>query len=589
MQGQVIRGRFIGDEDNAAIAGAMITLMDREDQGVERTLTQNSTGLFELQAPKAGEYRVRAERIGYATTYSAFFSLSAGDTLTVQMAAPVEVILLEGIGATVDPRCHLRPDEGRTVARVWDEARKALTGAKWTQERGLYRYEMLGIKRFFDERGQRVRSEDRVYGQALVAVPYIARAADSLVYGGFARFSVEASEYWAPDAGVLLSDSFLDTHCLRMRSGGGEYIGLDFEPVRNRNVADIAGTMWLEAATAKLQRVEFRYVNLPVPDWLLEASPGGELRFHGLPNGTWIVTSWHIRMFTAGETEHPLTGRLVPTLEGVTTTHGRVVRVYSDSSVVFEGPRGRHLVGTVVDSLGVGLPNARVYVQGSGTESETDSEGRFQMDHLGVGSYDLHFTHPYLESLWYEPEPVEVVVKPDVNTPVAIRFEAPSMGDVLSEVCGQNGPPGVPLIAAYGKAVWQRGILTGKVTDIEGNPIKNATLHFLTRAYNPRLFAEVRDPSTFNFQDQRSRWKAKSSSSGFYRVCWLPTDLPIELVVFGEDEGVDQSALDSSLSLADRFPDRVTFLTIDPEAPHVALDLRLELEGRDAPLPRTHH
>ena len=87
--------------------------------------------------------------------------------------------------------------------------------------------------------------------------------------------SAGGSEFWAPDAGVLLSDSFLDTHCLRIRAGGSELVGLDFEPVPNRDVADIAGTLWLDPATAELQRVDFRYVNLPVPHWLMDASPGG--------------------------------------------------------------------------------------------------------------------------------------------------------------------------------------------------------------------------------------------------------------------------------------------------------------------------
>lgn len=118
---------------------------------------------------------------------------------------------------------------------------------------------------------------------------------------------------------------------------------------------------------------------------------------------------------------------------------------------------------------------------------------------------------------------------------------------------------------------------------MDGHPVEDATLYFLTRAYEPRLFAEVRDPSTFNFEDQRSRRTEKSSSSGFYRACWLPVDAPIELVVLGKDEDVDRNAVDASLSLADLFPGRVTILTIDPRSPHRALDLRLEVEGRDTP------
>ena len=117
MQGQVIRGRLVAAADNAAIAGAMMTLMDRDGRAVERILTHSATGMFELRAPEPGEYRVRAERIGYGTTSSAFFSMSAGDTLTVQISAPVEALSLEGIRAAVGPRCQVRPKEGLAVAQ----------------------------------------------------------------------------------------------------------------------------------------------------------------------------------------------------------------------------------------------------------------------------------------------------------------------------------------------------------------------------------------------------------------------------------------------------------------------------------------
>lgn len=579
VHAQVVRGRLVdadGDSAIGAIGGAMMTLMDRDGSAVERTLTNTSTGLFELRAPGPGEYRVRAERIGYATTFSAFFEISAGETFTVQMSAPVEALTLEGITAAVGPRCEVRPEEGMAVARVWNEARKALAAAAWTQERGLYRYEMLGINRLLDERGRRVEVEDRVYRQSLVPAPYLARAADSLVFDGFARLSADASEFWAPDADVLLSDAFLDTHCLRVRSGGRTLVGLDFEPVPDRDVPDIAGTLWLDAATAELQRVDFRYVNLPVPQWLMDASPGGAVVFHGLPNGTWIVTSWHIRMFSAGARENPLTGRLAATLEGVTTTHGEVLRVHGDEGVVFEGERGRRVAGTVVDSLGVGLPGALVYLEGSGTRTVTGADGRFELDHLGVATYEVRFTHPDLEQLRYAPEPIEVALRPEVTSPVEVTFEAPSMSEILDDVCGSDGPPGVPLIAADGRAVWRTGILTGRVTDEDGNPVEDATLHLLARAHEAALFAQVRDPGTFAFEDQRVRWEEKTNSSGFYRVCWLPADLPIELMMVGEDENIDRGALRAALSLADLHPGRVTALTIDPESPHRRLDLRVE-------------
>lgn len=202
---------------------------------------------------------------------------------------------------------------------------------------------MLRIKRQLDKDGRRVESEDRTRAHTLAPSPYVARPADSLVASGFARFSAEASMFWAPDAEVLLADSFLDTHCFRVRGEGAQatgLVGLDFEPVPGRDVPEINGTMWLDAGTAQLRWLDFQYVNLGVPPWLMDAEPGGRVEFRALPNGTWIVTSWHIRMFTAGETTHPLTGRLAASLDGVAIERGEVLRAHGDEGIVFEGSPG---------------------------------------------------------------------------------------------------------------------------------------------------------------------------------------------------------------------------------------------------------
>jgi len=62
------------------------------------------------------------------------------------------------------------------------------------------------------------------------------------------------------------------------------------------------------------------------------------------------------------------------------------------------------------------------------------------------------------------------------------------------------------------------------------------------------------------------------NASGFYRVCWLPTALPIEMKALGKDEAVDRRVLEAALRLADLYFDRVTILTLDPKAPHRTLN-----------------
>ena len=563
--GQVVRGRLVDAAGGSGIGGAMVSLVDRSGRGIEQVLTRGS-GLFQLQAPNSGEYRLRADRIGYATTFSDFFGVATTDTLTIELVARIEPVSLEGIEAESDRRCRVRPGEGLAVARVWEEARKALAAAAWTQERGLYRYEMLRIKRRLDDRGRRVEGEDRDYLQLSAPAPYASRPADSLLAEGFVRFSAEGFAFWGPDADVLLSDAFLDTHCFRIRPGErrqGELVGLEFEPVPNREVAEITGTMWLDPVSARLERLDFQYVNLNVHPRLMKASPGGRVEFRTLPNGTWIVPSWHLRMFRPGETLAPLTGRPTPSLAAIIMEHGEVLRVRDMQDIVFEGDSGGRIAGTVFDTLQAGLPGARVFIDGEGTQVVTDANGRFELTHLGPWTYTVHFTHPYMEQLWYQPEPVEVEMGPGLTNPVRVDFEAPSLKEVLDDACGGVGQPEPTL--AGGRRVSYPGVLTVAVTDAEGNPVADATVLTMTAALRAN-----------DLKEDRARIRGETSASGHYRICWLPVDIPLEVVVLNSSEKFDRGAFEDALALADLFPGRVQEITIAREAPYRTLLLRIE-------------
>ncbi len=556
--GQEVRGRLVDAAGGSGIGGAMVSLEDRDGRRIGQVLTRTESGLFELRIPGPGEYRVRAERIGYASTLSDYFSVASTDTLTIELAARIEPISLTGIEAEADRRCRVRPEEGLAVARVWEEARKALAAAAWTRERGLYRYEMLTIRRRLDARGRRVEREDRDYLEVSAPTPYESRPADSLLAEGFVRLSDQGVVFWGPDADVLLSDYFVDTHCFRLRPGErrqGELLGLEFEPIPDRDVAEVAGTMWLDPVSAHLRRLDFRYVNLNVPARLMRASPGGSVEFTTLPNDTWIVPSWHLRMFRPDP---------AATLAAIIMEHGEVLRVRDQQGVVFEGDRGGRIVGTVFDSLRAGLPGARVFLDGEGTDVVTDADGRFEMTHLGPWTYTVHFNHPYMERLGYQPEPVDVEMGSDPSSPVRVDFEAPPMDEVLDDVCGGVGQPG-PTQAADGRIVWYEGVLTMAVTDSDGNPVADAGVLAVTAA-----------PGAEDLEEGGHRILGRTSDSGLYRMCWVPVDLPLELVALSRGEGFDRDAFEDGAALADLFPGRVRRITIAREAPHRTLVLRIE-------------
>ena len=585
---QVIRGRIADAEDDQGIDGAMVTLTDRHGREQGQVLTRDD-GYFIVRAQGAGEFRVRVDRIGYATEYSEFVHVAMGDTIMLRLASTPEAISLDGIEASADRQCRLRPEEGLAVARVWEEARKALAATAWTQDRGMYRYETLRISREMDE-GRRVESEDRVYEQRYSSAPYVARSADSLVTHGFVQITPTDIVFWAPDAAVLLSDPFLNTHCFRLVSEGESMegaTGIEFEPAEPGRVPDISGTMWLDRQTAHLEKVDFRFVDLNVAPWLLDAEPGGSVEFLELSDGSWIIPAWHLRMFRAGEGGiHPLTGRPYPTLDGVTVHSGHVLRAHAEDGVVFESAPGYRIAGIVRDSLEVGLPDARVFMAGSGAEATTDSVGRFELAHLVPAEYTLHFSHPYLDDLWYPPTPFTVTIEATAAEPVPVVLDAPPLKQVLDRICDSADPP-APMIsrATPPRMVPREGILMGHVRDQEGAPLGDARVIVVPEAYEVDDLMDVRTERSL--KNLRSWVVEKTSSKGFYRACWVPVGVSVEVMVLRKDE-FDQRRLDELLdelqSLRAAFPEqRVQSITIDRQSPHRNLNLEattVRQEGR---------
>ena len=533
LQGQVARGRLVEAGVNQPVGGAMVSLVDRSGRVLEQALTRSGSGLFEVVAPGAGEYRLRADRIGYATSYSGFFRLAAADTLVVQMDATVEPVLLRGLVAEASRVCRVRPEEGLAVARVWEEARKALDAATWTQDRGMYLYEMLKIRRAFDPRGRTVLSEDRSYAQGYRKAPFVALSADSLASKGFVNLTPEESVYWAPDAEVLLSDIFLDTHCFKIEGGSNDapgLVALRFEPVLERDVIGIKGTLWLDDTTAELRYLEFEYKSRNLPRALRAANAGGRVDFRALPNGTWVVESWQIRMAVAGRRNVVSSLIREPVLLGIVIQSGEVLRVHGDEGVVLETGSGQRIRGVVLDSTGQsGLPGARVFIGGEGAVATTDADGRFELDRLATAEYQVHFTHPYLEDLAYQPESKKARVRGPGKAPPEIRFVAPPLERVLDDVCGDLDRQDDTVTGADGREYATKGVVTGRVNNVSGVPAERVSVRVLALTDSADSVSSVADPSSKSKQPYVKA--VGTDASGVYRACWVPVNTPLKVAV----------------------------------------------------------
>lgn len=515
---QVVRGQLLNGETGLPLEGAMIVLQG--SSGEAGKVLSNAAGRFMIRAPGSGTYSLRAERIGHSTTTSDPFRVSTGDTVDIRLVAQVQAIELEGLEVSGERRCEIRPEAGRAVATVWEEARKALSAAALTDETGVYQYRTVRFVRDLDDRGRRVLSEQRRASQGFQAAPFESLPPERLVAEGYFRPDPEGDLYFAPDARVLLSDGFLDTHCLGLTGGRGETAGLmgvAFEPISGRELPEIRGVVWVDAATGELRRVDYTYENLDPA--LRSDAVGGEVVFQGLPNGTWIVREWRIRMPSA-EVAPDYRGSRRVRLAGIREVGGEVAVVEDQRGTVILEAERANLSGVVLNPSGIEpLAGAEVRLVGTQHSTETGEDGTFTLSGLSEGVYAVAFSHPSFPTVEGFPEPVEVALEPGHVTSVVLV--APSPSDLLAVVCGEEEP-------SEGSTV-----LTGLVTDEStGEPVPGAVVRVLWDNYRLRGAGlaggiEGRFPSLSSMSDQGLQ--GQTDASGRYLACAVPVDHPIRV------------------------------------------------------------
>jgi hypothetical protein len=295
---QVVTGELVEQGGGAPIGGAFVFLVTPDGQRVAGTMTQGD-GQFRLQPRRPGEYRLRAERIGYTTSDSEPLEVRASETVVYRFEVEVQPFTLDAIRVEAgDRQCRVRPEQGRAVARIWEEASKALRATSITEDEE----ELIYVARYrlqeLAPRGLTVRWEEAGERVLVAAVPFVSVTPDAMVERGFVHPDGSDNVYYAPDAELLLSSAFLDTHCLRLarppRDEPG-WVGIEFEPVQGRDLPEIQGSVWLDAETAELRRLEYRYTGT-LPVRLGRRHAGGMVAFERLATGAWIVRDWWVRV-----------------------------------------------------------------------------------------------------------------------------------------------------------------------------------------------------------------------------------------------------------------------------------------------------
>ena len=294
LTGQAVVGVVTDAGNGQPVVGAMVRATKSGATVGPRYLTA-ADGRFQLTlAP--GAYDLDVDRIGFSSVRAGPVEVPVEGVVTFDLSIDPAPIRLAGLAVQgARRRCDADFSGGGRTQVIWDQARKALAAASWTEREARLTFEIARRVRRLDIDGRIVRDESRQVARGSGGNSVRTLTPEDLVAGGYVRDEDGYLYYYGPDASVLLSEPFLSTHCFAVAEGDAdrpELVGLSFEPVDGRDTTDISGTIWMDESTLRLDRVEFAYTGMP-------DAPGrhlarGEVSFLELPDGRWIVRDWFI-------------------------------------------------------------------------------------------------------------------------------------------------------------------------------------------------------------------------------------------------------------------------------------------------------
>ena len=428
---QTVVVRVTDHTTGGSLGGALVTLESEAGKRLVRILA-DERGRGVVTAPAGGRYRIRVDAIGYQGVLSDPLPLAPNTTTerTVPLV-PAPLNLADLVVASSRPaQCALNEAEGSVAARLWDEARKALTSAEITRASPGTDLVIRTFERRIDPRG-RVLGETSQTRHGPSLRPFVAANPDSLHRLGYVQSRDDGVWFHAPDAELLLAEQFLDDHCFRpvSRDSTSGRIGLEFEPTRDRRASDVRGILWLDARSLQLRTMEFSYTGFALP---ADATGiGGSLEFFRLKSGAWIIGQWKIRMPVVGS-RRMLAGRADSLLgyreAGGTAAPTNLVPATSQKTAV---------TGVVFDSLaGRPVAGAIVSMEEGARADTTDQSGRFLIESPGTGDYLLTIEHPILQFRGIDPLHGAANLRRGVLDTADVAIEG--LGATVRRLCGSD-------------------------------------------------------------------------------------------------------------------------------------------------------
>jgi len=255
--------------------------------------------------------------------------------------------------------------------------------------------------------------------------------------------------FYAPDADVLVDESFQQTHCFNLQVADAEHpgqIGLAFVPVRGREaLVDVSGVVWVDVQSPQLRSMDVLFTSLEPAS--MRVHPGAHIEFHTGANGLAFIDRWSMRLANPRLDENTMSSSSA----GAQTERSRrrdirVAEVVETGGMVLQAkwPDGSTwsampsvLAGSVVQKKsGAVSPGAMVSLLGTADTVWADANGEFEFEAI-AGKYQLIAVDTTF-SAFLPPRSEKTTVNVGVSGIATAKLEVASIEGTLGDLCRER-------------------------------------------------------------------------------------------------------------------------------------------------------
>jgi hypothetical protein len=439
-----LRGVILDAPTRAGLGGAVVTLLDPAGATTARALS-DAAGRFSIaRDPRSTKLRVM--RIGYRPYEAALPATGAPLELVMERIPP----MLSTVRVSDRELCPGSEDRGSAFL-LWDQARAGLLATVVARELKPAMAKSVVYDSHMRPNDEVIRAQTKHIAQGRTSRPFVAAHTPSYFAShGYILDDPTTRIYNAPDADVLLDESFATTHCFHVQAADAAHrgqIGLAFSPAPGRDtLVEVTGVIWIDAAVPQLRSLDFLYTALEQP--AMSAKAGGYIQFRTMPNGVAFVERWHLRLPSLQVAPMTTAASRVPRdpfqrvtrqertdvrVHEIVEAGGMVIEATWDDGTLFRDSLAI-IAGTVTQrQTKAPVANAIVTLVGTQDTVLTSPAGRFELIAI-PGKYELSVSdtslHHYVQSRL-----VSQLVEATRAHATRADLELAPIKDVLGNVC----------------------------------------------------------------------------------------------------------------------------------------------------------